>query len=121
MQGYSGTYAFNGTDLILSPTEGKWEPKATIGRDGEGRPIYPALGDFTMSWGLMSTSEFKQLNDMYEYVSNTGTVVSDLPKWGDNDYLFYSYSGTLLNRPTVGAYFVGYVSDVQLVVTSIRV
>lgn len=121
MNGASGTYALNGTDLTLSPTEGKWEAKSIIGRDGEGRPIYSSLGDFTMTWGLMSTSEFKQLNDVYEYVSNTGTVVADLPKWGDADYIFYSYSGTIVNRPTAGAYFVGYVSDVQLVVSSIRV
>ena len=53
----------------------------------------------------MSTAELKQVNDAYLAVSNTGTAVVDLPKWGDNDYVFYSYSGTVLSRPTVGAYF----------------
>ena len=119
-QGITGAYSINGTNLTLQPSEGKWEAKDVIGRDGSGRAIYPATSDFTLSWGLMSTSEFKQLNDFYEYVSNTGTVVVDLPRWGDTDYTFYSYSGAFVNRPTAGAYFERYVTDVQLLVTSVR-
>ena len=69
----------------------------------------------------MSTAELKQVNDAYLAVSNTGTAVVDLPKWGDNDYVFYSYSGTVLSRPTVGAYFAGFVEDVTLVISSIRI
>lgn len=120
-QGYSGSYAVNGTNFSLQPSEGRWEPKDIIGRDGQGRGIYPALGDFTIMWDFMTTSEFKQLNDFYEYVSNTGTSVVDLPKWGDNDYLFYSYSGTIINRPTAGSYFEKHYQSVQLLITGIRV
>lgn len=119
--GYSGSYGFNGTKLTLQPSKGQWESKDILGRDGSGRAIYPSMGDFTLIWGIMSTSEFKQLNDYFLYVSNTGTIVSDLPKWGDVDYLFYSYSGTLLNRPSVGSYFSEYVEDVRLLITNIRV
>jgi hypothetical protein len=119
--GFSGSYGINGVALTLQPSEGRWEAKSTLGRDGEGRPIYPAIGEFTLSWGLMSTSEFKQLNDVYLSVSNSGTVVSELPKWGDVDYLYYAYSGTIVDRPTVGAYFVGYVSDVRMTIGKIRV
>lgn len=120
MNGTSGSYAVNGTAFTLQPSEGKWEQKDIIGRDGSGRAIYPAMTDFTMTWGLVSTAEFKQLNDFYEYVSNTGTLVVDLPKWGDTNYTFYSYTGAFVNRPTAGAYFERYVTDVQLVVTGIR-
>lgn len=120
-QGFSGSYAVNGVNLSLQPSEGQWIEKDVLTRDGQGRPIYSALGEFVMSWGLMSTSEFNQLMGFYEYVSNTGTSVVDLPKWADADYKFYSYSGTIINRPTVGVYFNTYVTDVRLVVSSIRV
>lgn len=119
--GYSGSYGINGTNLSLSPTQGAWEDKSIVGFDGEGRPIYSALTSFTLSWGLMSTSDFKQLSDFYLYVSNTGTVISDLPKWGDVDYLFESYTGTIVQRPTAGAYFSEHVEDVKLVISHIRV
>lgn len=119
--GYSGSFGINGTAISLPPTQGQWEAKDVIGVDGNGHPIYSAYGDFTLSWGLMSTTEFKQLNDWYITVSNTGTVVAELPKWGDTDYLYYAYSGTIINRPTVGAYFTGYVTDVRLLISRIRV
>lgn len=120
MQGYSGSYALNGTNLTLQPSSGMWDAKEIVGYDGSGRPIYPAVAEFTLSWDLVPTSDLKQLIDFYDYVSNTGSVVADLPKWGDNDYMFYSYSGTFPNRPTVGAYFVGYVTDVKMVINNIR-
>lgn len=120
MQGYSGGYALNGTNLTLQPSSGMWDAKEIVGYDGSGRPIYPAVAEFTLSWDLVPTSDLKQLIDFYDYVSNTGSVVADLPKWGDNGYIFYSYSGTFPNRPTVGAYFMGYVTDVKMVINSIR-
>ena len=119
--GFSGTFAINGTDLTLKPTSGAWEAKEIIGYDGSGRPIYPAVGEFTLSWDLVPTADMKQLLDFYDYVSNTGSCVVDLPKWGDVDYLFYSYSGTFPNRPTAGEYFMGYIGSVKMVISGIRV
>ena len=119
--GYSGTYGINATAFTLQPSQGQWEEKSSIGTDGSGHPIYPAHGEFTLTWGIMSTSEFKQLNDFYNIVSNTGTVVTELPKWGDTDYIFYSYSGTVLSRPVAGAYFSTYVTNVKLSISKIRV
>ena len=119
-QGYSGSYAVNGVN-IPKPSTGKWEQKEMIARNGYGIPTYPSVTDFTLTWGILSTSELNQLLSFHLYVQNTGTVVTDLPKWGDAGYLFYSYSGTVVNRPSVGAYFVEYVEDVQLVISNIRV
>lgn len=121
MQGASGTYAFNGTTLYLSPTVGSWENKDSLGDDGNGHVIYPSVTEFTMEWVLMPTSDFKQLQDFYLVSSTTGTVVADLPKWGGVDYVFQSYSGVILTRPTVGKYFAEHIQDVKLVVRNIRV
>ena len=121
MQGVTGSYAINGTKLSLQPTDGKWEDKGILGIDGNGRARYPAVTEFTLSWGLISTSDFAQLNNFYLSVENTGTVVVDLPKWGDSSYTYYSYSGTHLSRLTAGKYFSEHIQDVQLVVTNIRV
>ena len=119
--GYSGSFGVNGVAFQLPPTQGKWEAKEIIGYDGSGHPIYPAVGEFTMQWGLMSTADFKQLNDFYLSVSVTGTVVSELPKWGDVGYLYYAYSGTIINRLTVGEYFAEHVKDVTMLISNIRV
>lgn len=121
MQGQSGIYAFNGTNITMSPSDGGWEDKDVIGIDGFGHSIYPAVTEFNMEWGLMHTVDFKQLQDIYLTTISTGTVVVDLPKWGDATYIFYSYSGTIISRPTVGKYFAEYVKDVKLVVSNIRI
>lgn len=120
MQGFSGTFAFNGTTLSLSPTTTQWGNKDEIGTGGDGHGIYPAITDYTMEWVLMPTSDFKQLQDFYLVSSTTGSVVADLPEYGNVDYIFKSYTGTILTRPQVGKYFAEHVSDVRLVLRNIR-
>lgn len=120
MQGTSGSYAINGTELQLPPTTGKWSDRNSLGIDGNAHPIYSAVRQFVLSWGLMSPSEVQQINNFYLSAGNTGTVVVDLPKWGNSTYSFYSYSGCTLNEPEVGEYFCGYITDVTLVVNKVR-
>ena len=119
--GYSGSYGINGTNLTLSPSQGGWESKDVIGVDGNGHSIYPSVTEFNMEWGLMPTPDFKQLQDAYLTTVTTGTAVVDLPEWGATDYKFYSYTGTIISRPTVGMYFAEHVKDVKLTITNIRV
>lgn len=119
MQGYSGTYAFNGVN-IMPPSESKWNTRDNLGYDGSGHPIYPAIRSYEMSWELISTSDLQQLINAQLATASTGTMVVDLPKWGDAGYLFYSYTGCIINEPEVGAYFAGYSKDVHLVITNVR-
>lgn len=119
MQGYSGTYAINGVD-ILQPTQHRWLERDLLGYDGEGRPVYPALGEIELSWQLMSTSDLKKLIDAQRLTVTTGSSVVDLPEWGNNDYRFLSYSGTFINRVNVGSYFSEHVEDVVLIISNIR-
>ena len=118
--GYSGTYAFNGTDLNIPPSEGRWKERPSYGIDGGGHTIYSSVRDFEMSWDLVSVANLQQIIGVYNTVSNTGTAVSCLPKWGDPTYLFYNYSGTVLTEPTVGAYFQEFVQDVKLLILNVR-
>ena len=120
MQGYTGSYAINGTNLILQPSAGSWETKDILGIDGNGHPVYPQLREFNLQWGLMSPSDFQQVQDFYNQCDNTGTVVVDLPKFGDAGYQFYSYSGCTLREPSIGEYFNGYITDVSLRVMKVR-
>ena len=53
-------------------------------------------------------------------MSVTGTVVVDLPKWGDTDFTYFSYNGTVFREPEVGDFFVNHVTDVRLVIGNIR-
>lgn len=118
--GYSGSYAINGTNLILPPTEAGWENRNELGIDGGGHPVYPAVRQFDFSWGIAHPNDVKQILDAYEAVSNTGTVVFDLPRWGDADYIFDSYSGCTMREPQVGNYFEGYFKDVRLTLLLVR-
>ena len=120
MQGYSGSFAINGTKFILQPTEGSWEDRDNLGMDGNGHPIYPAVREFHIKWELAHPTDVKQLIDAYDAVSNTGTAVFDLPKWGDVDYLFYSYSGCTIQEPQIGPYFNGWITNVRLVIFKVR-
>lgn len=118
MVGYSGTYALNGTE-ILKPTSHRWVEREMIGVDGNGRPLYPTIGEFELSWQLMSVSDLQTLIN-FARASQTGTVVSDLPEWGAAGYLFKSYSGTYVNRPAIDNYFAEYVEGVTLTISNVR-
>lgn len=120
MQGASGTYAFNNVDLTLQPTTGKWVERTNYGFDGNAHPIYSAFRHFELTWELISPTDVKQLIDVYNAISTTGTVVSCLPKWGDPDYVFYNYSGTTVQEPTVEVYFQGYTTQVKMLLLNIR-
>jgi len=118
--GYSGTYAFDGTTLLLQPTKGKWGTRKEYGIDGNGHPIYPSVREFEFTWGLMGTDAAKQLIDKYKAVSSTGTFSVDLPEYGNVGFVFKTYTGATMLEPEVGEYFQGYITDVKLTVTNIR-
>lgn len=119
MVGASGTYAVQGTDLTLKPTQGRWLDRDVLGYDGDGHPIYPAVRSFEMSWQYISASDLSQIIGFYNQVQNTGTVAVDLPLWNGNPYQFNRYSGCVLEEPTVGAFFEGTISEVKLLVHNI--
>ncbi len=121
MQGYSGTYAINGTELTLQPTEGQWAERARLGVDGNGHPIYSAVREFEIRHQLSSMTDYNQLVSFYKQVSVTGTAVVDLPQFDGAGYIFKSYSGCTLSEPTIGAFFNEYAQDVVLKVLNIRV
>jgi len=118
MVGYSGTYAINGTEF-LAPTSHRWIEREKLGNDGNGRPIYPSVGDFELSWELMSVADLQVLID-FARASQTGTVVADLPQWGAAGYLFYSYSGTYVNHPVAESYFAEHVQGVTVIINNVR-
>lgn len=117
--GLSGSFAFNGTELTLCPTEGRWLERNVLGYDGSGHPIYPRVRSFEMTWQLLSPAEFDEIRDYFESVSNTGTVAADLPQWSAADYRYARYSGCILSEPTAGAYFNEYITEARLLITNI--
>lgn len=120
MQGISGSYALNGTKFILQPSDGGWDSRENLGTDGNGHPIYPSTRNFEVNWELASPTDVNQIINAYNAQGNTGTVVFDLPKWGDVDYTFYSYSGCVMQEPEAGKYFNQYIQDFHLIITKVR-
>lgn len=116
----TGTYSINGTKIPLQPTEGRWIPREIIDISGSGHAIYPNLREFELHWEFISSHDFAHLQNWFESVSQTGTLVVSLPRYGDTTYEFYDYTGCVLREPQVGTFFEKYYSDVLLVVSNIR-
>lgn len=117
--GLTGSYAVNAVDIC--PENGQWIPKPALGIDGNGHSVYPAMKDFEMSWGFISMSDFNTLYNAYLLVSNTGTITVDLPDITASDFRFRRFSGAILHEPQTSQYFEGYMTDVRLLITNIRV
>lgn len=117
--GLSGTFAINNTNLNQYPTDHHWVERTQYGVDGNAHPIYPAFRSYELVWNFISPTDAKQIIDFYNLVGTTGTVVSCLPQWGNTDYLFANYSGTTLQEPTFGNYFMGYLQDFRLLILNI--
>ena len=113
------TYRFNATDLTLQPTSGRWLDRETLGIDGNGRAIYPPYREFELKWGLISVSEFQQLNNFFNAIGATGTVVATLPQYGASSYTTYDYSGCILRQVEAGEYFEEWIKDASLLVVRI--
>ena len=121
MNGLSGSYALNGTNLTLQPSSGIWKPRANYGVDGGGHIIYSAVHEFDMVFDLENMSDFNQILSAYDKVASSGTVVVDLPMFHAADDRFYSYSGCSLSEPQIGSpFFMGYAASVTLTVMNIR-
>jgi hypothetical protein len=113
-------YQFNGTDLILQPESGQWQPRRILGIDGNGHAIYPPTRSFELKWGFMALAEVDQLHTYFLGIGSTGTVVATLPKWNTDPYTLFAYSGCVLQEPELSMYDNSYVSSVRLLVTNIR-
>jgi len=118
--GYSGSYAVNGIELYLWPTEGRWLERPILGTAGSGHPIYSAVRDFEMTFSLADPSEYYQMLQFFRNLGVTGTAVVDLPKYDGDGYLFYSYSGCIVYEPVPGAYFNEHIQEVRWIISNIR-
>lgn len=114
------TYKINGTEIFIQPTNGKWMPREPLDYSGNGHAIYPALRKFEIHWQLLDDTTVGQLQDFFDAVGQTGTVVVDLPEYGASTYAFFAYSGCILEEPKFGDYFVEHSKDVFLTVRNIR-
>jgi hypothetical protein len=114
------SYKVGGVEFTLQPTAGKWVERNLQGRSGSGHPIYSGVREFELQFQLSAPSDFNQLQAWFNAVGSTGTVVVDLPKYGDSTYGFYSYSGCVINEPVSQDYFAEYQQNVTLLISNIR-
>lgn len=117
--GASGTYAINGTDLTLQPTQGGWRERDSYGQDGGSHFIYSRVRSYELSWQLINQSDLTQIINFYNTVQNTGTVSVDLPQWGASQFGFARYSGCVISEPAVSQYFLDHTMDVRLLIVGI--
>ena len=113
------TYKINSVELDPQPTSGRWINRKLLGRDGNGRPIYEPTRRFEMRWGLLNPEEYDDFQNAFLTIGATGTVIVDLPYYTTGTYTFESYTGTYINEPETGRFFVENYTDVTLLVTNI--
>jgi hypothetical protein len=118
--GTVNTFAINGTALNIQPTKHNWIKKSSVGTDGGGHAIYPALAQYQMQWDYMSAAEFSQLLTFYDSFGTTGTVVASLPKYKNSTYTFFDYSGCVIDAPGFDNFFENYYENVVILISSIR-
>lgn len=114
------TYRINGIAITNQPTSGHWIPKSSLGTDGNGHDVYPAFREFEMKWNLIEESDFYQLQDFFDTMLVTGTIVVELPQYKVNTYTFFAYSGCILHEPQVDTFFNQNRMSAVLVISSIR-
>jgi len=120
-QGVTGSWAINGVDFYLEPTEHKWLPRTILGRDGAGHPIYSGVREYEIRFQLATLTDYWQLQMWYQQMSNTGTLVVDLPTYGvSGAWTFTSYTGCVITEPEAGTYFNQHKTDMVLIVSNIR-
>jgi len=117
--GASGTYAINGTTLLLQPTTGRWLPRDSIGFTGDGHPDYVGVREFEMKWQLISVNDANQLQGFFDTLGITGTAVVDLPKYRNAEYIFDSYSGCAISEPQMDVYYEQHESNITLLIYGI--
>ena len=118
--GASGSYAVNGTEFLIQPTSGRWMPKSMMGISGDGHALYPTVREFEVRFNITTPALLNQLQAWFESIIILGTAVVDLPKYGDANYIFYSYTGCVLREPEMNAYFIENHSDVIMTICNIR-
>ena len=116
----SGTYAVNTTDFLLKPVAGRWIDRLLVGVDGNGRAIYAPTRAFEVSWGMLTPTQFNQLQNWWVSIAQTGTVTADLPRYGHTSFTFFRYSGVYVQEPRQGSYWQEYEQDVTLQIINIK-
>ena len=114
----SGTYSFNGTDILIQPTAGKWVNRDIQGFSGDGHPEYAGVREFELSWQLISMETAQQLQNFFSALGSTGTVVARLPRYRQ-PWNFEYYSGTILGEPSSDEYYEQHETNMVLVVYNI--
>jgi len=114
------TYKINGVEFPIQPTSGRWINKQPFGVTGDGHAMYPGVREFEVRWGLLDATGTNQLQNFFNGVSVTGTVVAEIPKYAAPGWIFYAYSGVLVREPEFGTFFNTYTQDVTLIISQIR-
>lgn len=113
-------YKINGTTITLQPTVGRWIPKGSFGTDGNGHEVYPMYREFEMRWQLISATDAFQIQDFFDSLIITGSVIIDLPKYKSSTYVFESYTGCILHEPQMEDFYQEHRTNMVLLVTNIR-
>lgn len=114
------TVKINGTTLTAQPTSITWVQKEPKYRNGLGAPIYAAFKDVELRWDYINSAAFQQLSTLAGSNGITGTSTLTVPKFVNATYVDYTYSGCIVNAPTVGELFEEHYSGVTMIVTKVR-
>jgi hypothetical protein len=116
-------YKINNTSLALQPSAGKWIPRETVGTDGNGHPVYPAVRQFEMKWDLITEAEFYELQNMYDTLMYyTGSTTATLPRYKpvSGVYTYDTYTGCIIHEPEATEFFELHRINAKMLIVNIR-
>lgn len=120
----TGSFAINGTDLLIQPSEIKFVPRTTLAIDGAGHPIYSAIREIEIDYDIFDQATWKQLQDFYNGCGNTGSVVINAPSYAQGQFSYIAISGATMGEPEMGGDFLtpdGYLVKMKVVFMNVRV
>lgn len=114
------TYKINGVELTTQPTTGRWMPRSPVGISGDGHPTYPRVREYELRWGVLDQSSVNQIQQMFDMIGVSGTIVVTLPMRTGTSYVYQEFSGCTLFEPERGTYFSEHTTEFVMVVGNIQ-
>jgi len=108
------SFKLNGVSLP-SPTSAQWVIPTERGKDLTGQTRYNGLFGFTLTWNLLTQTEYNLLYTTWLGHYGSGTATAQLPEYNNATYQFRVYSGCVFDMPIFGSpYDTNYPSAIKI-------
>lgn len=113
-------FEINNIDLP-APSRHGWKIPDDKGFNGNGAKQYTPYFTYELNWDELTQEEFRSIYNIWKGHYNSGTASVKIPEYNAATYQFTTYTGVLMDQPSVGGYSENYVLSVNVVIRKITV